>query len=101
MGQIIFGKVGKIFCSLVIIIYAFGAMVTKSIITGKTLQNVFHDVNVLNSYYFWLGLFFLSSSLFSFGNIHNTKPIQYIIIIFRFISISLMIIGSIIIMIKF
>ena len=49
----------------------------------------------------WLGLFFLSGAAFSFKSIYNTKALQVVIIVVRFISIVAMIIGAIYIMIKY
>lgn len=55
----------------------------------------------MNSFYLWLGLFFVSGAAFSFKSIANTKILQIIIILVRLISILLMLFGSIYIMINY
>lgn len=65
--------------------------------TGKTLSKLFHGVNVLGTFEFWLAVFFISGAAFSFKSISKTKPIQVITITVRFISVFLMILGAIII----
>ena len=98
--SILYGTQWKIFPVLAISIYLFGVSISKCIITGKALSKLFSDVPVLGLFEFWLGLFFISGAAFSFKSIDKTKVLQVIIIAIRFISISLMIIGSIIIMIQ-
>ena len=68
--------------------------------TGNILSKLFDDITVLESYYFWLGLFFLTGAAFSFKSIENTKIVQVTMISFRMLSVILMIIGSIVIIIQ-
>ena len=65
--------------------------------TGKTLSKLFTGVEILETFEFWLTLFFLSGALFSFRSISKTKPIQVITITVRFVSVVLMILGAVII----
>lgn len=58
------------------------------------------DVDVLNTFEFWLMVFFVLGGAFSFKSIEKTRAIQIIMISVRIISILLLIIGSIVIMIQ-
>jgi hypothetical protein len=69
--------------------------------TGNVLSQVFKDIEVMNNFYLWLGLFFVSGAAFSFKSIANTKGLQVLIVVVRFISILLMLFGSIFLMIKY
>ena len=71
---------------------------SKCIMTGNTLSKLFEGVVVLESYYFWLAIFFVFGATFSFKSIEKTKVIQVVMISVRFISVFLMIIGAFIIM---
>lgn len=59
------------------------------------MSTVFEGVAVLDSIYLWLAVFFVSGSVFSFGNIQQTKILQYAIIAIRFLSLLSMIGGAI------
>jgi hypothetical protein len=83
---------------MAIAIYLFGVSISKCIMTGKTLSKLFANVTVLNTFEFWLSLFFVSGAAFSFKSISKTKPLQIITITVRFISVFLMILGAFIIM---
>jgi amino acid permease len=62
---------------------------------------VFDGIPVLDSLYTWLGVFFVSGSVFSFRNVSQTKVLQVVIIAVRFLSIMSMIVGAIYIIIKY
>ena len=81
-------------------IYLFGVSVSKCIMTGKTLSKVLASIPVLNTFEFWLGIFFISGAAFSFKSIEKTKALQIFIVIVRAVSIMLMLVGAIIIMIQ-
>lgn len=98
---ILYGHKFRIIPSLVISIYLTGTAISKCIMTGNILSVVFKDVDILKEYEVWLALFFLSGAAFSFKSIENTKSLQFVIIVVRFISIVAMIIGAIFIMIKY
>ena len=68
--------------------------------TGNILSKLLQDVPVLNSFYFWLSIFFVAGAAFSFKSIEKTKVMQAILVVVRFVSIALMIIGAIIIMVQ-
>ena len=68
--------------------------------TGNILGKVFTDAigkdsdSIFKSFNFWLSIFFVFGSVFSFRSIDKTKPIQYVIITVRLISVILMIGGA-------
>jgi amino acid permease len=95
--RILFGEKWKFFPALAISIYLLGVSISKCIMTGKTLSKLFSHVDILNTFEFWLGLFFISGAAFSFKSISKTKPIQVVTITVRFVSVFLMILGAIII----
>ena len=68
--------------------------------TGNMLSKLFMDVSILESFYFWLGQFFVIGATFSFKSIENTKIIQILMITFRLLSVLFLFIGSKIIMIQ-
>lgn len=91
------------FVIVVLIIYMYGAMTLKyvagaeSCIEGVSMT-IFGDQNKLEEimapfdpYYLGLALFGGLSIVFSFGNIENSKGLQMVSTILRFISIALMI----------
>ena len=47
MGRIIFGKKTEIYIGVTIIIYLFGALISKIILTGKVLSHAFKDYSFL------------------------------------------------------
>ena len=65
--------------------------------TGNTLSKLFSGVAVLDTYYFWLGLFFIFGASFSFKSIEKTKIVQATMIFVRFLTVFLMVIGAFII----
>jgi len=75
-----------------------GVSVSKCIMTGNTLSKLFTGVTLLDTYYFWLGIFFVFGASFSFKSIEKTKVVQATMIFVRFLSVFLMVIGAIIIM---
>lgn len=95
MFEILYGTRWKVFPSVVISQYLLGVSISKCIITGKTLSNVFKEVPVLNTFELWLGVFFVSGALFSFKSIEKTKLLQAVIISVRMASVLLMIGGAI------
>ena len=82
------------------IVFLTSALSSKCIMTGNILSKIFVDVSVLESYYFWLGLFFVIGATFSFKSIEKTKIVQALMITFRLLSVLLMLVGSIMIMIQ-
>ena len=98
--SILYGDKWKVFPAVAISIYLFGVSVSKCIMTGKTLSKVLNSVPVLNTFEFWLGIFFLSGAAFSFKSIEKTKGLRIFIVIVRAVSILLMLVGAIIIMIQ-
>ncbi len=85
---------------LAITIYLFGVLISKCIMTGRVLSKLMGDIDVLNTFEFWLIVFFIIGGAFSFKSIEKTKVIQVIMISVRIISILLLLIGSIVIMIQ-
>lgn len=79
-------------------VYLFGVLISKCIMTGKVLSRLLGDIEVLNTFEFWLMVFFVLGAAFSFKSIEKTKAIQIIMISVRIISILLLVIGSIFIM---
>lgn len=95
--KLLYGEKWKYFPAFAISIYLLGVSISKCIMTGKTLSKLFGDISVLNTFYFWLGVFFVSGATFSFKDITKTKVLQIGIISVRIISILLMIIGALVI----
>jgi hypothetical protein len=63
--------------------------------TGKNLSQVFHDIDYLRDFRFWVCLFFISGAVFSFRSIDNTKVMQITIIAVRVISLAMFLFGAI------
>jgi amino acid permease len=102
MASILSGRKAEIFATIILTLYLLGVIISKCIMTGilfsilgNTLSVVFDGIPVLDSIYIWLGVFFVSGSVFSFRNVSQTKILQFIIIIVRFLSVLAMIVGAI------
>lgn len=98
---VLYGNKARIFPSIAITVYLTGTAISKCIMTGNILSQVFKDIDILNSFYLWLGLFFLSGAAFSFKSIESTKGLQFLIIIVRFVSIILMLGGAVYLMAEY
>jgi hypothetical protein len=75
MGKLIFGDKTEIYVGVVIIIYLFGALISKMILTGKVLSFAFIGVKYLEIYNIWIISFFIISSILSFGDIKGLKSV--------------------------
>jgi amino acid permease len=102
MALIVAGKKAEVFVTVMLTLYMLGVVISKCIMTsklycylGNTLSTVFEGIQVLDSIYLWLAVFFFCGSVFSFGNIQQTKVLQYVIIAIRFFSLFAMIGGAI------
>lgn len=62
---------------------------------------MFSHVPFLDLIYPWLGLFFISGSVFSFRDVSSTKILQIFIIIIRFFAVGAMLVGAIYIAVKY
>ena len=98
---VLYSEKARIFPSIAITIYLTGTAISKCIMTGNILSQVFKDIDVLNNFNLWLGLFFLSGAAFSFKSIESTKGLQFLIIIVRFVSIVLMLGGAFYLMVEY
>jgi hypothetical protein len=74
-----------------------GVAVSKCIMTGKTLSKLFDGITLLDTFGFWLAVFFIFGASFSFKSIEKTKVVQATMIFVRFLAVGLMIIGAFII----
>ena len=95
----LYGPNWKYLPSISITIYLTLTAISKCIMTGNTLEKVFSDAiegdSIIKSFNFWLAVFFVFGSLFSFRSIDKTKVMQFIIISVRIISILMMFGGAI------
>jgi amino acid permease len=98
IGMRCFGNLGRVLYSFSIVVYVSGVILAKCILTGRTLSTVFKDVQVLDRYEFWLGLFFVVSAVFSFRDVGSTKYVQYLSMAMRFLTILLFILGALIVL---
>lgn len=80
---------------MAISIYLLGTSVSKCIMTGKIMSQVFKNVDWLREFDFWVFLFFISGAVFSFRSIDKTKIMQIIIVGMRVISILLFLFGAV------
>lgn len=75
IAELIIGPKMKGFLVLSISFYLSGVISSKTIISSKILQETFEDVNYLNNYYLWLGLFFFISAVSSFKDVTSTRTL--------------------------
>ena len=101
---ILYGDKWKIIPSIAITCYLTLTAISKCIMTGNILGKVFTDAisgdSILKTFNFWLIIFFVFGSLFGFRSIDKTKPIQYVIITVRLVSVLMMIGGALYLIIK-
>ncbi|KAL4428774.1 hypothetical protein ABPG74_001288 [Tetrahymena malaccensis] len=93
MGEVLIGKIGKFFISLIIIFYLIGTMIMKCMATAHVMSKVFENFQILNSYNLWLISFFLISAVFSFKNVQDTQGLQSFIFYIRAITVIFMLLG--------
>lgn len=106
--RVLFGPKWALIPSLSISIYLMGTSVSKCIMTGKIMAQVFsawnHEANsstsVLEEFNFWILIFFLCGSAFSFRSVDKTKVMQMLIIGVRVVSIALFLGGAIYLVIR-
>lgn len=97
----LYGKKWGLFPCLSISIYLLGTSVSKCIMTGKIMKEVFQNIDedkwyhFFSDFNFWIFIFFVSGAAFSFRSIDKTKIMQIIIIGMRVISIVLFLFGAI------
>lgn len=94
MAHLLWGNGGKIVVVVVLTIYMMGLLITKCISTGMVMKKLFEGVTVLDNFYFWLALFFLTSMFFCFRDVQGTKVLQTIVSFFRAVVILLMLSGA-------
>lgn len=94
MATLLWGTPGKVAVVIVLTVYMMGILITKCISTGTVMSELFVEVDVLNNFYFWMALFFLTSMFFCFKDVQGTKILQTIISIFRAFVILLMFCGA-------
>lgn len=70
----------------------FGVIVSKCIITGNIMADLFEGVQILDNYYTWLGILFGISAILSFRDLTNMKIMQNFIGFIRFLVIILFIV---------
>eukprot|EP01029_Cantina_marsupialis_P007347 TRINITY_DN181246_c0_g1_i1.p1 TRINITY_DN181246_c0_g1~~TRINITY_DN181246_c0_g1_i1.p1 ORF type:complete len:468 (-),score=108.41 TRINITY_DN181246_c0_g1_i1:242-1645(-) len=91
MGEILFGKHGRLATFLIMIIYTIGTLSVYAVAVPKALASMTNgDILGMDSYYFYVGVFACIAIPFSFGNFQNTKPLQLVTIVVRFASFALM-----------
>ena len=73
MAEVILGPKLKWFCTLSLLLYLLGVVSSKTIISANTLAKAFLGIYVLDQYYFWMILFFLTGAVFSFKDVTSTK----------------------------
>lgn len=69
LGKLAWSRFGEIFNAINLILYLYGVLITKGIIVGNTLSQLFSNTPVVGEYYFWVSLFYLISSLLSFRDV--------------------------------
>lgn len=69
MATLLWGKVGKIIVVIILTVYIMGILITKCISTGMVMKKLFGSIDVLDNFYFWLALFFLTSMFFCFRDV--------------------------------
>jgi len=62
----IIGEKGKLFNTIILMMYLIGLLISKCIMAGNNLSEGFEGIAVLDNYYFWLILFFCCSAVLSF-----------------------------------
>mmetsp|Transcript_33838 Transcript_33838/g.39039 ORF Transcript_33838/g.39039 Transcript_33838/m.39039 type:complete len:143 (+) Transcript_33838:483-911(+) len=98
---------GKYTLIFFLIVYMYGAMCLKYVAGAKSMVEgvsvtIFQDKEKLEKeigfdpYFIGIFVFAVISIYFSFGNIENAKVLQIVTTFIRFLTIFLMIIGSII-----
>lgn len=96
----------KIFIVVILSIYMYGAICLKYVSGAKSLNvalsytfwsdaEAFQNKIGFDPYYLCLAFFGFFSIYFSFGNIENSKWLQIITMILRFLVTTLMIFGSV------
>jgi hypothetical protein len=100
LSEIIIGSKAKAFCVIAISSYLIGVISSKTIMSANILSKTFKDIDVLGDYQFWVAVFFLTSSIFSFKDVSSTKIIQIFISYIRLICLLLFILGPIYISIR-
>ena len=95
----------KIFIQIAFSVYNVGSLWVKTVVAVSSLQKalsfiLYHDLNVLDkewgfhTYYLFLALFTIAAIIVSAGNIENSRVLQVIIILLRFATVFLMLIGT-------
>lgn len=68
---------------------SYSGIVSLTIITPNILKTVFDDVEFINKYETWMGIFAFVSTIFSFKDISSMKCVSYFISVIRFTVIFL------------
>lgn len=79
MSKLFYGRKGEIFSVMIVVVYLYGALISKGIIVGTSLSYsynifvrlVFSNIQVLDNFYFWVILFFIASGILSFKDISS------------------------------
>lgn len=100
LAEIFFGLKGKILVSTSVILYLLGVIISKIIMSGNILSQVFHNVYILKEFDFWIILFFGICAILSFKDVSSIKFIQIFCGAIRFICIILFLFGPIYVMLK-
>jgi hypothetical protein len=73
LGGAFLGSTGYKFISVIISLYLFGNMAMRVIMAANMTSGAFVGIEVLESYYFWVSLFFVIGGPLSFSDIVSNK----------------------------
>lgn len=97
MGELLYGKPGKYFNSIMTMVYLFAILMSKTIIIGTIMSGIFGSTIILGNYYFWISLFVIICGIMSLRNVAALAKIQNVFVIIRYFLITIMILGCIVI----
>ena len=111
MAEMVAGRKGKLITITIISIYLYGTLSIKGVAASLAINNGFayiftSDITgfndyVVNPYFIICTVFFIIVFLLCLKNVQRTKTLQRIIIVCRFVTLSLMIGGAIYIIAKY
>lgn len=91
----------EVFSVAIIVIYLYGAMISKGIMVGKSLSAVFSGTQIVEEFYFWVLIFFFLSAVLSFKDVASISIVQTIVALVRYVTIVSMVVGAAQIMVKY
>ena len=106
------GQKTSIVFSIILAIFILGSILFKIVMTAKLCTEelsywIYHDTQkiqkewAINPYYIIIILFGICVTIFAMGNIENSKGLQKVSAAGKFVTIALMIIGSVYVIFKY